>query len=419
MNLKTRFSLIGGGITIFLILAPFLVLYARGFKYDFETNKLIKTGILVVKSEPSKTILTLEENGKELNTPKTVRFLLPGDYNIKLQKDGYQTWRKRLTVNSQFVTWASLERDKIHLFYESPKLGSTWTTEAFSISADKSEIAFQAEGVEYKIAVASGQVDNLGQALAVQLPLPPETSKISWTNASQIWQLLQTTDIWPLSSAEFEKMSQVYTNGNHTAILVGTDLYSFEIATLSLIDNNVSGLTLSGDDIWYSAGSELRHHSFASSTTNVLSSDFPAGTSIEIIRAGNQLYTIVNNQLYQLKDKMEKIYGSVSFARWEDHGQRLVYGNSNEVYLHNPISNSSTLALRSLSPISQVQLNWTTGHIFYINENKAYAAELDTRNGQNQFPLLKLADNSSFIVSPDGSKAYVITPGSIQQYLIR
>ena len=143
MNLKTRFSLIGGGIVIFLILTPILVLYARGFKYDFDTGKLVKTGTLVIRSEPSKAKLTLTENSKPFSTPATIRFLLPGDYDVKIQKDGYQAWIKRLTINSQFVTWGSLDRDQIFLLYESPTVNSTWQADATSVSQDNSEITFQ------------------------------------------------------------------------------------------------------------------------------------------------------------------------------------------------------------------------------------------------------------------------------------
>ena len=140
---------------------------------------------------------------------------------------------------------------------------------------------------------------------------------------------------------------------------------------------------------------------------------------VEIIRGGSQIYAIVDKQLYQLKDRMEKLYNSVTFARWEENGQRLVYGNSNEVYLHDPLANSSVLALRSLTPIAQVQLNWPTGYLFYESENKIQAAELDTRNGQNQFSLLKLPAGAIFVVSADGSKVYIMAAGAITQYLLR
>ena len=144
-------------------------------------------------------------------------------------------------------------------------------------------------------------------------------------------------------------------------MLIGPDLYSFDIRSMLAIDENVSGLALSGDDIWYATGSQLKHYSFSSQKTNILASDFPSGAQVQIIRAGSQIYAVVDGGLYQLKDKMEKLYGTVSFARWEANGQRLLFGNSNEIYLHDPIANSSALILRSLTPIAQVQLNWPTG----------------------------------------------------------
>jgi hypothetical protein len=418
MNLKARFSIIAIGFITFVIIAPILVLYARGFKYDFETGNLVKTGTLVMRTEPSNVSLYLNDGAKEYEAPASIRFLLPGDYNIRLEKDGYHTWQKRLTVASQFVTWGSVDHDKVYLLYSSPRLHSTWQHNGSAISADNSEIVFQHENDEYKISTSAGELMTLGQASSIVLPLPPESAEISWTNASQIWQLLQTTSSWPLKE-KLSQITKIHSNGDHTAVLVGSKLYAFEISTMPLVDENVTGLTVSGDDLWYVSGSELKHYSFSSGIKDTLIDTLPLGATSQVIRGGDQIYVVIDQNLYHVKDGLERMYGPVTFAKWERNGERLLYGNANEIYLHNPITNNSALVIRSLTPITQAQLNWTTGYVFYANENRLMAAELDTRSGQNQFKIMDISASETFTVSEDGFKLYVNSADSIKMYQIR
>src|SRR5688572_13864453 len=126
MKLKHRFSIIAIGFILFLISAPLIVLFARGFKYDFSQNKIVKTGTLVVESEPDNADIFLNDEKEDTQTPANIRFVLPGEYTVTVSKDGYQSWTKRLTIKSQLVTWANDNRDFISLFLALPDLQETW-----------------------------------------------------------------------------------------------------------------------------------------------------------------------------------------------------------------------------------------------------------------------------------------------------
>jgi len=125
MTLKLRFSLIGIGIVIFLIITPVLVLYARGFTIDWHNKKIVKTGAVVIKTDPAKALVFLNGKLQANLTPRNIRFLSPGDYDIRIEKDNYQPWTKRLTVKSQLVTWVNANREFITLFLKQPKLIET------------------------------------------------------------------------------------------------------------------------------------------------------------------------------------------------------------------------------------------------------------------------------------------------------
>ena len=78
MSIRSRFALIVSGIIIFGIFAPVILFFARGFRYDFANHEIIRTGLLVVKSEPRGAQVFL--NGRELG--KILTSILPTDANV-------------------------------------------------------------------------------------------------------------------------------------------------------------------------------------------------------------------------------------------------------------------------------------------------------------------------------------------------
>lgn len=418
MKLRTRFTLIGIGITIFIILAPILVFYARGFKYDFSTGQVIKTGTLIMRTEPEKARVFLNSDTKAITTPANIRFLTPGEYNIRAEKTGYQTWQKRLSVVSQFVTWGNLNRDNIFLLLKEPKLTNSYPGTSVATSSDRSEIAYTHEGVEYFLRPSNGSRETLGQTSSIRLPLPAHAT-IDWANAAQIWQLLQTTDAWPLTANEVEDINGIYTNGRRTAVLTNGNLSSFEITEMTPLAENVTAVLLNNEELWFISSGVLRLYNFGTKTFQTIAEGLPTTNNAQIIRGSKQVYVIAAGELYYVQDTVQKVYSPVTFARWYEDAGKLLYGNGNEAYLHEPLTNRSELAFRSISPILDAQLSWSTGYLFYVHEGKIKAAELDTRNGQNQFDILSFENSRSFVLSQDGKRLYLIKADGILEYEIR
>jgi|GEM_PF-4478522 len=93
---------------LFLILAPIFVLYAYGWRMDFEKLRPVKVGGVFLRSLPTDANLTI--NGKpvkkrshKLLTGALIGNLLPGNYTIQIEKYGYQKWRKEVLVAPALV----------------------------------------------------------------------------------------------------------------------------------------------------------------------------------------------------------------------------------------------------------------------------------------------------------------------------
>ena len=421
MRLKTRFSLIGVGIVLFLIATPLLVLYARGFKFDFNTRQIVKTGALVVKTEPTKADVFLNDKKQADPTPSTIRFLLPGDYTVRVEKSDYQPWTKRFSLRSQLVTWAAADRDTITLFYDQIKLSKSWNVLQASISKLGDEIVFLDENQKASsINTVSGDVTSLGGiAKNLLAQIGPGTSVV-WQNSSQVFELFQSRSKWGLTDKQITQIQKAETNGNHSVALVGTDLLSLDNASPVVLAKSVNTFTLDGNNLWYTQGLQLKQLNLNTDATQIISSSVPASVTSQLIRGNNQIYAILDQNLYVLNDSFEKIYGPVNSANFDPISKQLMFTNSNEIWLYDSSNKTTQLILRSSSEIKNPSLNWATGYIFFLNENKIKAIEVDGRDHRNIYTITDdIGIGSSFAVSADGKTLYTFNNSLINQYEIR
>jgi hypothetical protein len=105
MNYRWRSTIFLVFTAAFLITAPLVVLYTAGYRYQFGSTQIVKTGIVSVSSFPKNAKIFL--NGKEQS--KTSDFVIdnlrPGETIVRLEKDGYHPFEKNLLVKSGDTTF--------------------------------------------------------------------------------------------------------------------------------------------------------------------------------------------------------------------------------------------------------------------------------------------------------------------------
>lgn len=112
-------------LLIFLILlagTTVFVLYGKGYRFGLNQGqpKLAKTGILATKSIPEGAQVYI--NGNLTAATNENINLTPGEYTVKIYKEGYFPWEKKLRVEKEVVT-----RANALLFPNAPKLESITT----------------------------------------------------------------------------------------------------------------------------------------------------------------------------------------------------------------------------------------------------------------------------------------------------
>ena len=108
-------------LVLFILLAPTIILYSQGYRFDFDSKKLTQTGGLFLKILPKQAEVYLDDKLKKKTDfffgSVLVENLLPKEYKIEVKKEGFYLWEKTLAVKEKEVT----ETKNIVLFPEEPK----------------------------------------------------------------------------------------------------------------------------------------------------------------------------------------------------------------------------------------------------------------------------------------------------------
>ncbi len=106
MRRKTRRALFIIAVVIFLFLAYVAVFYAQGYKYSFGEGKFVRTGAIYVKVNADAKIYFNDElagTTSFLGNSFSRGGLLPAQYAVRVTREGYTSWGKKVSVQEGFL----------------------------------------------------------------------------------------------------------------------------------------------------------------------------------------------------------------------------------------------------------------------------------------------------------------------------
>ncbi len=214
------------GLAIFTILVSatvIAVLYANGYRLSQENGKtfVAGTGVIVLTSKPDGARVYVNDH-LTTATNNTIN-LKPGEYDVRVEKDGYYPWRKNIIVKQGEVSNAAAT-----LFPSTPKLDPLSTTGALNVVVDATNtlIAYTTNGGStvgknglYLLDMSSRPILPIG-GLATQLA---NNTVVDFTNAQLEFspdgdELLASvsgelgTSLYLLSTKGFNDLPQDVTN---------------------------------------------------------------------------------------------------------------------------------------------------------------------------------------------------------------
>lgn len=205
----------------FIILGTiFIVLYARGYRFDRDGGTVGKTGVLDVTAKPSRNDLYL--NGENVGkTPKTIASIREGLHLVEVRRNGYFAWASTVEIVAEKST-------PIYpiLFRNDPEIRQSWaingelidkqatkfTNYIFFITAQTDEQLELATPVDPNLSENQPTSDELAldteQVNGVETPesseisgspvaqTPPETEEAPTTTANPTEPVERTYKVW-------------------------------------------------------------------------------------------------------------------------------------------------------------------------------------------------------------------------------
>ncbi len=346
----------------FFIAAPLVVLYTAGYRYNFGTGQIVQTGVLSVSSTPKGATILLDGDPLRASTPALLKNVLPGDHLVRVERDGYSSWEKTLTVQSRSTTFA----DDVVLFLEAePSLvreTSLATTPRFNVKTGRAAYALT-EGQWTEIWTYDPTTRE--ETLVSRLPVGSDAQvELDWPRQDSI--LAIRTTVRGVTTASYVDADTAEPLGELPD--AGIDL--------SVLADRVA---ISRDD----------------GDTNEILAYVPPG-AYELRRSPEGIILLEDVGRHRVVlvraeggDQPILLNASASFWEWEPDGKRLLYSDGFDLHVYDADAHADTTVTRLSSAVTGVA--WYPEHatVLYAQDGAVYAAELDHRDGRNTVTLVE------------------------------
>lgn len=183
MSLNQRRLLFYSFLFLFMLVAPFAILYATGRTINWQRLEIQKTGSMIVESEPGEAdiflnnrrpVLFLHKLFAQTVPPRTnarLTNLAPGTYIVRLELPGHLSWEEKVTVRANEVTHVG----PVQLFRQNqPTLSTPFTLgNQWFVSPDNNTVIVrQPNGLLFI---------NVPQSRQTTLTLPLTTLNVRWS----------------------------------------------------------------------------------------------------------------------------------------------------------------------------------------------------------------------------------------------
>lgn len=273
MPKKTRRILFLIAIAAFLAIGFMVIMYAQGYRWDFQANIFLLSGGIYLESAPKEAAIFLNDKPLNEQTPFLIKGLLPfRKYKIRLEKDGLQNWIKEFEIKPGDVAQAK----NIILFPKEIKNQIVWNDAAladFNISPNEKYLALKTDS---KLKIVS---------LAATNPLDATTTTVNFSDSKKTAQLDFLSNNWGWSQNSKKFTFQ------RTALYQKPNWYIWNTETAQLL--NLTQL--------YESNIVLK---------NASASPWPTKFSVnKIIWLGNDnnIIILLNNRLFQIDLEKEKL----------------------------------------------------------------------------------------------------------------
>ena len=416
-----RYGIIALCFAAFFTLAPVLVVYTTGDVYDFGTHRFVKTGMLSVATSPSGAKIFLD--GKLVGTsPEHVRFLAPGDYDVKITKAGYDTWDKRLNVRSQFTTFVNPNISALYLYKSRPAVrGVAQDAQDFVVSGNALTFATP-HGLFATDADNPSKVQQYGSEnfTGASLTASPSGNFVLVRTATST--SVFDVDARKITTLTFPMPGPVsITDSGNLYWLDGSTLSQVLPTTVTPVLQNVLAFAVNGQGVYAVQKNNLVFLQLPTLAPTTLRAGLPSWQNVALyVNSQDQVFISGDGALYAVNSGLDQVGSYVQTVRFYENYSLALFATDNELDLYDTSAGSSQLVARMSSEITSAQATPGTATAFFIGDGKVQGIETDPRDHQNTYTFADAASaNAKFWVSDDGKYVVLLDGTALEQLQIR
>lgn len=464
-------------VLIFCTATPLLIGYALGYRYNFDRGIFVFAGSITIKSNPEQ--VSIDINGEPASAKQRMSFfnnsyhidgLRPGDYTVRVWKEGFYDWKKTIQVQSGVSTefWNILLP---RTDYPQTEYGDTENTQRFFPAPKSNTFALARNNPETPFSLKLVLVDT-DNATSTEIYSSDTLRLISDTLQNIEWSPKEDFLLVPVELAPEKKEK------NQTAavtapivkhLLVSTDtattpFFLEDILPTTTHPENARWSPKENNTVYFLDNGTLEKMNVSEKTApetvseNVLGYDFYVNTIVILRKENHILYRYgldakealqvtttplsenntdphriiayddrkvafinSNKELFihnTYKDKTfdKKIADSVDGAQFSNDGKKLLYWNDHEAFVYftekwetqpQRQEDSVQQIARLFNPAKNMQWTKDYEHVLYSQGKELHILSLDTRGGQDGYTIKTLSlDTPNVLVSPRDDRLY-------------
>lgn len=440
MSLKARRLLFIIFILAFLVITPLVIAYASGYKFVLGKKVIQKTGMLVLDTKPDGAKIYLNNkprqlffkkffNGEEsfIKTPAKIKNLLPGEYDVRLELEGFGEWKKTMTIYPGVSTFA----EDINLFKKNLPLklidGNIYQS---VFSPNKKNLVFSTDkeinilnlktkkklilekdklgldSSESKIFLWSPNsgnliinnilldLNNLTEKLYLDKFIKIKGAKLRWSGNNKIVFLPKNSNVIKSFNLATKEIKTLYS---------GQEILDFLVKKNHLFIVNKINKT-----------SNLIVYDISSPQT-LRSIDLPSFSDYGFINSKHNQINLYDSkrQILYLIDPfsyipVREIINNVKYTYWVNKN-KLLYANDFEIWIadfQSEYLGQKTLLTRISKQINNIIWHPSDNYVIYFTDNAINIIELDDREKRNITELIKLDKISFASLNEKGDTLY-------------
>jgi len=396
------------------------MLYAAGYRLGKIGFSIQRTGMFIIDSKPRGAKIFIDGQPQEIwpssifnkksyiTAPAKIKNLLPGEYDLKLELDGYWSWKKKLTVNPGASTFA----ENIYLFKNDlPVQIAPADIESIRLSADKNQAVILSSDliIFLNLSNESEKTTKRNNLSGKNIFWSEDQNKIiinnylyNLANLSNVIDIKKLTPNsfnykWSGGTLYYQDKNSIYRleSSNSPKKIIGNKIFNDY-----LVKNNYlyliikSGQAINLEVIDAATGQNLKNISL------------PVAGNYSFVNAEQNLLNLYDNshKILYLIDPMSayqplvEIINNVKTTFWAN-SNNLLYTNDFEIWLYNLETKDKTLITRISDIINNAILHPSKDYIIYSTKQTINAIELDEREKRNITELIKFDSINSFILT--------------------